>query len=95
LQVELDELDSIVGRDAAAFSELLGDKGLPPIASSRNSPPDLGVPASDMHPSDLPAQLISLIGRERVHLRQARRPQALAAHGPRRRMARGWLGGAK
>jgi hypothetical protein len=32
LQVEFDELDSIVGRDAAAFNELLREKGLPPIA---------------------------------------------------------------
>jgi hypothetical protein len=32
LQVEFDELGSIVGRDAAAFNELLREKGPPPIA---------------------------------------------------------------
>jgi mannose-6-phosphate isomerase-like protein (cupin superfamily) len=32
LQVEFDGRDSIVGRDAAAFTELLREKGLPPMA---------------------------------------------------------------
>jgi hypothetical protein len=32
LRVERDKLDSIVGRDAAALNELLGETGLLPIA---------------------------------------------------------------